>query len=81
MQNAGEYKALTIQAYQLAQIRLAQILTQEVSEKPRAIVLDIDETVLDNSPYQAYQIENKNFNQKTGANGQDLLWQSLSPEL
>ena len=59
MQNAGEYKALTIQAYQLAQIRLAQILTQEVSEKPRAIVLDIDETVLDNSPYQAYQIENK----------------------
>lgn len=65
MQNAGEYKALTIQAYQLAQIRLAQILTQEVSEKPRAIVLDIDETVLDNSPYQAYQIENKkNFNQE-----------------
>lgn len=82
MQNAGEYKALTIQAYQLAQIRLAQILTQEVSEKPRAIVLDIDETVLDNSPYQAYQIENKKTStRKTGANGQDLLRQSLSPEL
>ena len=82
MQNAGEYKALTIQAYQLAQIRLAQILTQEVSEKPRAIVLDIDETVLDNSPYQAYQIENKRIStRKTGTNGQDLLRQNRLPEL
>jgi 5'-nucleotidase (lipoprotein e(P4) family) len=82
MQNAGEYKALTIQAYQLAQIRLAQIITQEASEKPRAIVLDIDETVLDNSPYQAYQIENKkNSTRKTGTNGQDLLRQNRLPEL
>ncbi len=65
MQNAGEYKALTLQAYQLAQTRLQQIISQEPSDKPRAIVLDIDETVLDNSPYQAYQIENKkNYNQE-----------------
>ena len=29
-------KALTIQAYQLAQIRLAQIITQEASEKAKS---------------------------------------------
>lgn len=68
MQNAGEYKALTLQAYQLAQVRLQQIIDKEQSDKPRAIVLDIDETVLDNSPYQAYQIENrKSYNQEEWA--------------
>ncbi|NAW50696.1 5'-nucleotidase, lipoprotein e(P4) family [Elizabethkingia argentiflava] len=66
MQNSGEYKALTLQAYQLAQLRLTEILkSKDITDKPRAIVLDIDETILDNSPYQAYQIKNhKSFNQK-----------------
>ena len=64
MQNAGEYKALTLQAYQLAEKRLAEILVEDKTAKPKAIVLDIDETVLDNSPYQAWQImHKKDFNQ------------------
>jgi len=58
-QNAGEFKALTLQAYYLAKIRLDDILKQDTSPKPKAIVLDIDETVLDNSPYEAFQIVNK----------------------
>ncbi|MGT2934165.1 5'-nucleotidase, lipoprotein e(P4) family [Streptococcus catagoni] len=51
-QQADEAKALYLQGYQLATERLENIL-KTPSEKPYAIVLDIDETVLDNSPYQA----------------------------
>lgn len=53
-QQAGEYKALCSQAYNLAQMRL-DILLQQPYTKPVAIVTDIDETVLDNSPYQVHQ--------------------------
>lgn len=56
-QNASEYKALTYQAYNLAQLRLDQILANNDSQKPIAIVTDIDETLLDNSPYSGKQIE------------------------
>jgi 5'-nucleotidase (lipoprotein e(P4) family) len=53
-QKAGEYKALCYQAYNLAQMRL-DLLLQKQYDKPVAIVTDIDETVLDNSPYQVHQ--------------------------
>jgi 5'-nucleotidase (lipoprotein e(P4) family) len=53
-QKAGEYKALCYQAYNLAQMRL-DLLLQKQYGKPVAIVTDIDETVLDNSPYQVHQ--------------------------
>ncbi|MGT2934536.1 5'-nucleotidase, lipoprotein e(P4) family [Streptococcus castoreus] len=54
-QRAAEAKALYLQGYQLATDRLKEILTQP-TDKPYAIVLDIDETVLDNSPYQAKNV-------------------------
>lgn len=64
-QNAGEFQALTLQAYHLAKIRLDDILESDQTDQPKAIVLDIDETVLDNSPYEAYQIvQNKAFSQE-----------------
>ena len=53
-QKAAEYKALCFQAYNIAHLRLDQILTQQHS-KPLAVVTDIDETVLDNSPYAVHQ--------------------------
>jgi len=73
VQNSGEFAALNLQAYQFAKLRLAQIIAQEPSEKPRAIVLDIDETVLDNSRYEAFMIEKgKEFNQKDWQKWTDL---------
>lgn len=56
-QNASEYKALTYQAYNLAQLQLDKIIAKNNVQKPLAIVTDIDETVLDNSPYSGKQIE------------------------
>jgi 5'-nucleotidase (lipoprotein e(P4) family) len=64
MQKAGEYRALALQAYNLAHWRLDADLEKKYPKnlpkterkKPRAVVVDIDETVLDNSPNQAYNI-------------------------
>jgi 5'-nucleotidase (lipoprotein e(P4) family) len=52
VQNAAEYKALTLQAYNVATLQLKQSLKKS-GAKNKAIILDLDETVLDNSPYQA----------------------------
>jgi 5'-nucleotidase (lipoprotein e(P4) family) len=53
-QRSGEYRALCFQAYRLAKLELDAVL-QQPSDLPRAIVTDIDETVLDNSAYSAMQ--------------------------
>lgn len=52
-QKASEYKALCFQAYNSARIQLDMLLKQQ-HNKPIAIVTDIDETILDNSPYQVH---------------------------
>ncbi len=49
-QNAAEYQALAAQAFNVATFRLDEILQQK-HNKPLAIVTDVDETFLDNSPY------------------------------
>lgn len=64
MQTAVEYEATTLQAYRLAERQLDAALgdpkwsaaieqTGDVSRLPPAVVLDVDETVLDNSLFQA----------------------------
>jgi 5'-nucleotidase (lipoprotein e(P4) family) len=56
--SAAEYKALTYQSYSLAKQRIEQILANPRFHKNNpAIVTDIDETVLDNSPFNAKLIE------------------------
>jgi 5'-nucleotidase (lipoprotein e(P4) family) len=62
-QKAAEYKALCFQAYNLAHLRLDQSL-QTTANKPKAIITDIDETVLDNSPYGVHQaLTGKDYDQ------------------
>ncbi len=56
-QKAAERKALYYQAYNIAKMRIDQIASEKHPKQP-AVVLDIDETVLDNSPYQGWCIEN-----------------------
>ena len=65
--NAAEYHALCLQAYNLAKMKVDQALTT-TSEKPLAIIADIDETVLSNRPYNEMLIEkNTSFTQETWA--------------
>ncbi|NPV37529.1 MAG: 5'-nucleotidase, lipoprotein e(P4) family [Bacteroidales bacterium] len=54
-QQSAECRALYYQAYEVARFRLDEALKIPSKEK-KAVVVDIDETVLDNSPYQAWCI-------------------------
>ncbi len=56
-QASAENRALQYQAFHLAKYILNDALKKK-SKKKLAIVVDIDETVLDNSPYQANQVFN-----------------------
>ncbi len=64
MQRAAEYRSLCLQAYSAARQSLDAALedpawtaaleqTDDFEALPPAVILDIDETVLDNSPYEA----------------------------
>jgi 5'-nucleotidase (lipoprotein e(P4) family) len=57
-QKSGEYKALCYQAFNLGKLMLDVDLKDQSVDKHRIVVLDIDETVLDNSPFQAECIAN-----------------------
>jgi 5'-nucleotidase (lipoprotein e(P4) family) len=68
MQTAAEYRASALQAYRLAQLQLDAALRDlswtaateqsgDVSSLPPAVILDLDETVLDNSAFQARAVQ------------------------
>ena len=58
-QNAAEYRALCYQAFNAAKMNLdAFFFFNKKSLKPLAIITDVDETVLDNSPYDGKLILN-----------------------
>ncbi len=61
-QNAAEYRSLCHQAFNIARLRLDELVAQSKSDKPLAIITDIDETILDNSPYATEMIvDDKNY--------------------
>lgn len=73
MQKAAEYRALAYQAYNIARWQLdadlekknLKKLPKSERKKPRAVMVDIDETVLDNSPANAFLVKNRRqFNTK-----------------
>ncbi|UFH57543.1 5'-nucleotidase, lipoprotein e(P4) family [Spirosoma sp. KNUC1025] len=58
-QRSGEYRALCYQAFALAKLQLAETLRQNPKPtKSLAIITDIDESILDNSPQQAQDLLN-----------------------
>jgi 5'-nucleotidase (lipoprotein e(P4) family) len=64
-QHSGEYRALAFQAYNFARLSLLPRIAQADKGKRNCVVVDVDETVLDNSPFQGYEIQHqKIFDQK-----------------
>ncbi|MBD2341826.1 5'-nucleotidase, lipoprotein e(P4) family [Calothrix sp. FACHB-156] len=59
VQQSGEYRALTYQAFNLAQLNFDKAKSKRIAHP--AIIVDIDETVLDNSPYQAGLVDSNNI--------------------
>lgn len=66
-QLAAEHRALCYQAFNVAKSRLNSALKRKSHwKKPLAIITDIDESILDNSPADAkLALENKEYSQKT----------------
>jgi 5'-nucleotidase (lipoprotein e(P4) family) len=56
---SGEYRALNFQAYNFAKLSLENALKNRDITKPAAVVVDIDETVLDNSAYYEHALKEK----------------------
>jgi acid phosphatase len=78
MQRSVEYKAAALTAFALARLRLDQALadpnwtaapkeqTGAYQALPPAVILDVDETILDNSGYQAWMVfKDTTFDPKT----------------
>src|SRR5216684_362836 len=65
-QSSGERRAMSYQAFTLARMMLDRDLRIDRRErKPRAVIVDIDETILDNSRFQGMLLKNRvNYNQK-----------------
>ena len=64
-QKAAEYDALCYQAFNIAKLRINEAV-QMPHVKPLAIITDIDETILDNSPYAVKSaINGKDYEEKT----------------
>lgn len=63
-QQSGEYQALTYQAFNTATMVFDN--AKPLDGKPKAVVVDLDETMIDNSAYSAWQVKaNKPFDSKT----------------
>ena len=73
-QHSAEMRAIYYQAFNWAHIMLKENLEKDTSSKPKAVVLDIDETLLNNSPYNAHMIlENVSYNKDDWK-----IWTSLA---
>lgn len=63
-QQSGEYQALAWQAFNFA--TLAFDHSASLTGKPKAVIVDLDETMIDNSAYSAWQVKaNQPFSDKT----------------
>ncbi len=73
MQTSAEYVACCLQTYAWASERLRQRLAAlPPSERPPAVVLDLDETVLDNAGFQSFlDREGKSYEKPSGTAGSE----------
>ncbi len=79
-QKSAELKAIFYQTYAMAKMSLEKNISESKSKKKKAVVLDLDETVLDNSPFEAKCIETgKSFNSKSWKEWVDLSKAEILP--
>jgi 5'-nucleotidase (lipoprotein e(P4) family) len=58
MQTSAEFRALCYQTFNLAKMNLDMFLGSHSGSKPVAVIVDADETVIDNSAYEAFLVGN-----------------------
>ena len=78
MQTSAESRACCDQAYRLASLLLKEA-AQKPTEKPKAVILDLDETVIDNSGFQSMQLRsNLSFDDRIWAMWEQTGFDKLS---
>jgi 5'-nucleotidase (lipoprotein e(P4) family) len=66
VQASAEFKALSYQAFNLAKMRFDSFASNHKGDKKIAIVVDSDETIIDNSAYEAWLVgRNESYSSKT----------------
>ena len=83
-QSSAEYRALAYQTFSLATLQLDQVLRQKhpPSKKRAAVIVDVDETVLDNSRFQAELVlRGLPYSSEIGRRGVIALKPTPCPEL
>lgn len=81
-QTSAEYEALCYQAYNIARKELQSNVAggADYTGYPAAVIMDLDETVLDNTPYEAQLIlENKNYSKASWDNWVNSMKAELVP--
>jgi 5'-nucleotidase (lipoprotein e(P4) family) len=72
-QKSAEMRALFVQGYNIAREKLIEANSVRGADKPLAVVADIDETILDNSPFEGWQITTGNaFSDSTWTRWTDM---------
>lgn len=77
-QKSAEYRALCYQAFNIARVRIEQF-NRDRSPKPKAIMTDVDETILNNSAYEVHQLlqgkdyDNSSWNKWTSMGDADTI--------
>ncbi len=74
VQTSAEYRALCLQIYRNAEGVVLERAKAATGAKPKAVVLDLDETVIDNSGFQTWMHRN-NTTYSSAAWGQWTEWQ------
>jgi len=80
LQTSAEYRACCLQIYRLAGQRL-EVILKTATEKPGkpAIVMDLDETVFDNSAFQTYLYANRlEYSQKLWDEYEEKYWKDVT---
>lgn len=79
-QRSAEYRALCYQAYNLAEMRVKEYLAKPEENKQAAVIFDIDETLLDNTPEEASNIKDgKTFSAESWKAWTDLASAAVIP--
>lgn len=80
MRTSAERRAILVQAYQGAKLRLRE-LVKPLSRGSWAVILDADETVLDNSAYFQRQAEGGHLGFTTAASWAGFVNEAIAPAL
>jgi len=78
-QHSPEMKALYYQGFNLAKLRLSEFAKQK-TQKPKAVIVDVDETMIDNSPFEAQEIlESRGYTSETWKAWSDMAKAKATP--